>query len=157
MSVEYLGSLSTAQIVPVAASSLSAVIADLEAQITALVTATATVDFGGIEGLITLAGAIAAALEAAIAAGVTAPTVSFQATAVIDLKAKLEILVRLQNQMLAGGIHALRYSGRADDLGPEIASAVRTLPGVQPSDRADAIVLVATTPAAIAALAASFL
>lgn len=156
MTIQYLGSLSTAQIVPIAATSLGAAIADLETQVTALVTASASVDLGGIVGMIALATSIIAALEAALLAGVQAPVVSFQAGAVLELQAKLSLLLELQSAMAAGGIHALRYSGRADDFSGELAGAVRTLPGVQPSDRADAIALVATTPAAIAALAASF-
>lgn len=154
--IRYLGSLSTAQLVPTAAASLSAAVLELQAQVTALFEASATVNPGGLAGYVTLAGSIIGALEAAIAAGVTPPTISFQASGIFELQVKLEALLALQNLMTAGGIHALAYRGRADDFASELGSAVAGLPGVQPSDGADAIALLATTPAAIEALRAVF-
>lgn len=152
--IEYLGSLSTAQLIPLASTALNAAVLELQAQVTALATASAAVDFGGITGQIALAGQIIAALQAALAAGVTPPVVSFQASGILALEVKLEALLALQSLMAAGGIHALKYNGRADDFAPELGSTVSGLPGVQPSDTADAVALIATTPAAIQALRA---
>lgn len=154
--IRYLGSLSTAQLVPTAAASLSAAVLELRAQVTALLEASATVSPGGLAATIALGGTIIAALEAAVTAGVTPPSISFQASGIFELQVKLEALLALQNLMAAGGIHALAYRGRADDFASELAGAVAGLPGVQPSDGADAIALIATTPAAIEALRAVF-
>lgn len=157
MSISYLGTFSTAQLVPLVSDTLTGLIAELQTQVTALGSIAIEVNPGGFAAQAALVASIAGAIEAAVAAGVTFPTVSLQAEAVLSLEVKLEALLAFQRLMAAGGIHALRYSGRADDLASELAGVMTDLPGVQPSDRTEALVLAATTSAAIAALAGAFL
>jgi hypothetical protein len=149
--------MSTAQICPLVSSALGSLIAEISAQASAMASAALTINPGGLTAMAALAASIIASLEAAIAAGVTAPTVSLQLEAALVLKLKLDLLLELQSQMAAGGIHVLAYDGRADDMGAEVSSAVADLPGVQPSDHAYSLVLAATTPAAIDALRTAFL
>jgi hypothetical protein len=157
VSISYLGSFSTAQLVPVAASALSGVIAELQTQVTALASAAISFNPGGFAAQAALAASILAAIEAAVAAGVTSPTVSLQDEALLALNVKLTALLAFQTIMLRGGIQVLRYDGRADDFAPELENAMADLPGAQPSDDTHALVLVATTSEAAAALAAAFL
>jgi hypothetical protein len=155
--ISYLGRKSTAEIVPIVADSLAGLIAEFQAQLTALLSIAISIDPGGFALQASLVASIAAAIEAAIAAGVVFPSVSLQAEAVLSLKLKLDILLEFQRVLLQGGIQVLRYEGRADDFGGELAGAMQSLPGAQPSDATQALVLVATTSEAAAAIAAAFL
>jgi hypothetical protein len=154
--ISYLGSFSTAQIVPIVANTLAGMIAELETQVAALGSIAISVDPGGFAAQLALVGTIAAAIQAAITAGVTSPTVSLQAEALLALNVKLSALLAFQSILLQGGIQVLRYEGRADDFGAELTGAMQSLPGAQPSDNTHALVLVATTSEAAAALAAAF-
>lgn len=154
--ISYLGTFSTAQLVPFATAALDKAILELEAQIEAMASASLTINPGGLYAALSLAVSLVAALETAIAAGVVAPSVTLSLEVLAAFKLELEALLALRSVLLAGGIHALAYEGRVDDLGPELTQAVE-LPGVQPSDGAYALTLVATTPGAIEALRRVFL
>jgi hypothetical protein len=154
VSTEYLGSLSTAQLAPGIGIPLATLIGELQAQVAALAEASLSIDLGSlsfaaqIEALLDLV----AKLQASLALGLEPPSVSFSAQIQLDLQAKLALLLELQSALGAAGIHAIRYAGRADDMGSEVSDAVSGLPGVQASDACAGLVLLATAPAAIEAL-----
>lgn len=156
MSVQYLGSVSTAEIAPGLGLPLITLIGELQAQLAALAELSLTVDLGSISlaAQIEVLLDLVAKLQAAIALGLDfqLPSIDFSANLQIDLQLKLKLLLDLQFALSAAGIHAFRYDGRADSMAAEVGAAVDGLPGVQPSDAAHGIVLLATVPEAVEAL-----
>jgi hypothetical protein len=110
-------------------------------------------------------GATAAA-AALLALEVQPPNVSGQLLVTADLVAELQLLIgqlRGYLEILAAfgvtlggaGVHLYGYTGRADELGPAVRTALLGgLPGGSPSDPAAALLLVASTAEGRAALGA---
>ena len=100
--------------------------ADLQAQLTALASFQATVDFGGLSADITLAGEILASLQAALALGLTPPSVSVQ----FDIVAALAAVVQLQLNIVLGfinlfataGVYVYAWDGQTDQLGAAVTT-----------------------------------
>jgi hypothetical protein len=106
--------------------------------------------FGAVEG--DLNGQLAAAGNLKIALDVGLPTVAVAAQ--IGATATAQAMFSVTSPYFGtAGVYLYQYSGTADSFGTALQSVVGSgLPGGQLSDHVDSIVLIASTPAAWAAL-----
>jgi hypothetical protein len=131
--------------------------------------------FGKLEGLLKVQGALTisppslganiaalAKVAAALAVAVEGPTVTLQVSAIAgliaQLQAQLAIIAAFQALLGTAGIAAYGYEGPVSELGSRLTGELAGgLPGGFPTDEAQAVVLIATAPAAVAALASAFI
>ncbi len=144
MSLVYLGSLSLATAVPLAASVDGVVVPKLTAEVAGIVAAQAELNAHPPSITASLANvqALLAAIQNAISLGVTEPTLTVQLAALASLltavQADLALAVSLQTALAAAGVHAYAYSGQASGFGPSLPAS---LPGGNPTDAVNALVL----------------
>lgn len=154
-----LGEVSVMGCVPTAVGAFGLAEANLNGQLAISGGLKASLDVG--PPSIALAAQIGAELSAQISASVTAPyfgaAIQVDVNAVALIQAQLAIIVGLIAQLGTMGIFLYQYSGTADSFGSAMQSTVGTgLPGGAPTDHVDALALIASTPAAWAAMQALF-
>jgi len=159
MTVTHIGSLTLGETIPGPVAAISATVPDLQAQVSALVAfKPAAINFAAD---LELAESIVASLKAGISAGITPPSIDAQigivASQLAALRLKLESVLSLTNLFGAAGVHAYAYAGAVNAFGGELgAELTGGLPGGAPTDNANALVLVTTTPATWDALSQVF-
>jgi hypothetical protein len=111
-----------------------------------------------------LAGSIVGNIQTSIQLGIAPPSIAAQIAAIAALvaamltqlagvQAQLDLVLEFQGLLAAAGIHIYAFSGTSGGLGGELATELASgTPGGSPSDPANAVVLVTTSPAAWAAL-----
>lgn len=174
MSLAYLGNVSLSVACPGVAAGFAAGIAginlalpDIQARLDALAAFSPQVEIS-FAANIAVAQSIAASLQAAITAGLSPPSLSAQIAIVAALVAALElavgqinaqltVLIDLSALLSAAGVFLYSYSGRADGLGPALASELAGgFPGGSASDDTNALVLATTTAATWTAMSGLF-
>jgi hypothetical protein len=107
---------------------------------------------------LTIAGHTAVGVSLAAGSFTLQPTLMVELIASLQLKvAELRALLELGIILTQSGIHLYTYTGPADTLGDELASATDSgFPGGGPADETFAIVLAATEGAARGALRTAF-
>lgn len=150
-----LGEVSAGACVPSAAGAFGLVEANLNGQLVAKGSLKASLDVG--PPSVALATQIGAELSAQVMASVTAPyfgaTIQVDVDAIALIQAQLTAFAAIRIALGVAGIYLYQYSGTADSFGTALQSVVGSgLPGGQPSDHVDSIVLIASTPAAWAAI-----
>lgn len=169
MSVVYCGELTIGGALPGANAAAIAAVAgingalpDILARIAALKAfAPLNVSIGA---QLALAQSLVANIQTSIALGVAPPSIAAQIAAIAALLAdlltmlesvnvQLDIVLGFQSLLAAAGIHAYAFSGTSGALGGELATELASgTPGGSPTDPANAVALVTTSPAAWAAL-----
>lgn len=136
MTLLYVGELTIGEALPGAAAAAAAGISgingalpDIQARLTALAAfSPAPINFAT---QLTLAQSIVTSIQAGITAGLPVPDISAQIAAISALIAELlatvtvingqlDIVLTFQGLLAAAGVHVYAYSGRADQLGPEL-------------------------------------
>lgn len=161
MSVDYLGSLTIGAAVPGAfdasvagEAGINAALPDISARLAALASfSPQLIDFSVSIGIAT---DIIANLNAAITAGITPPDFTAQIAivaaivadleaVVLDIDAKLTIVVDFLSLLATAGVHAYAYSGQADALGGEFTTELAGgFPGGAGTDSCNALLLATT-------------
>lgn len=154
-----LGELTLGQVVPGAEAAINVAVGvslpTVQAQLAGALAAQAklTISPPTLAGQLNALAAMTAAVQAAIMLGL--PTVNLQLTGLATLIADLQVkLAALQINISFGqaGIYAYLYQGRADGLG-EFSSRI---PGGNPNNQVSGILVAASSPAAIGAMAQVF-
>jgi hypothetical protein len=152
MTTTVIGSFSIGQILPTTLTAFGSVEADLNAQL--------AVDGGlAVSLTATLPDAdIAAEASAAFAASFTEPdlsaSISANFDAIADIQFQLSLLAGIALALGTAGVVLVASDTTLNAMGSELTSAVASgIPGAAPTDNVKAISLIATTPAAWAALA----
>ena len=150
--VTELGAVSVGTCLPTTLGAFGAVEGNLNAQLAAAGNLRFALDLGP------PSIAVAAEASAQIAASVTAPyfglSISANLDAIAAIQAQLAALAGIVASLGTAGIFLYAYSGTADSFGTALQAHVGPgLPGGAPTDHIDALALVASTPAAWAALA----
>lgn len=153
--INQLGNVSLSSALPTTAEAFASVEGNLNAEIAAAGNMSISLDLGAPD--LALATAIGVDFSAAVVASVTEPYWGLQVDANLDLiaslNAQLSALAGILAALGTAGIYLYQYSGTADSLGTSIQSVVGSgLPGGAPTDHVDALCLVASTPAAWAAM-----
>jgi hypothetical protein len=153
--VTELGEVSIIGCVPAAAGAFGLAEANLNGQLAISGGMKASLDVG--PPSVALAGQIGAELSAQVMASVTAPyfgaAIAVDVNAIALIQAQLRIIVALIASLGTMGVFLYKYSGTADSFGTAMQSVVGPgLPGGFPSDHVDALALIASTPAAWAAM-----
>ena len=111
-----------------------------------------------------LANQLVSNVQTSISLGIAPPSIAAQIAGIAALvaamlaqlsgvQAQLDLVLDFQGLLAAAGIHAYAFSGTTGALGGELATELASgTPGGSPSDPANAVVLVTTSPAAWAAL-----
>lgn len=164
MSVTYLGALTIGDALPggvaVAAAGyagINAALPDIQARLDALLAfSPLPVDFAA---QLALAQSMVASVQASITLGLAPPSIALQlaivaaliadiAAAIASISVQLGIVVDFQALMGTAGIHAYAYAGQTQNLGAEMAVELAGgVPAGAPTDAANALILVTTTPA----------
>lgn len=120
----YQGKLSVTAALPIFVSFLAALdISGLSAEVAALLQATITFTPPSIVGILAVVAAIGAALQA----GFQPPAVDFKANLLIKyglLKARLELLLQLQDILASGSLRVYEYTGEAGSFGGELGATL---------------------------------
>jgi len=174
VTITYIGSLSVGGVVPGASAAINAgmtginsALANLLAQLAALQAfAPSPISFAA---QLSLAESMVSSLNLAIGLGMTPPDILAQITAILALvaaltaqigaiEANLDVMLDLQLPLAAAGVHAYAYDGTAGALGGELGGALGGgVPGGSGGGQhANALALVATSPATWAALSLVF-
>jgi hypothetical protein len=145
---------------------INAALPDIEARIAALLQFNPQP--GNFSADIQLAGQIISQLQLAISLGIQPPSLSVQIAivlaiiadleaVVLSINANLQIVLAFISLLATGGVYGYGYTGRVDGLGPALTTELASgLPGGNPGDAAQAIVLIATASAAKTAIATMF-
>lgn len=172
MTVTFEGSITIGGAVPLLNTanaaltlSASATLPNITAQLEGLANVSVALTIGppDIAGTITATAEVLLQLQASI----SGPTVSLEIAAILSLIAELE--VELGNIQLAvglaasidlvlgqSGVFVYSYEGTVSALGPELSAALLANPPGLPGNTAGGVLLVGSTPAAIAALVTLF-
>lgn len=153
--VTQLGEVSVGGCIPTALGAFGAVEGNLNGQLAAAGNLSIALNVGP------PSAAIAGELTAQVAASITGPYFGLQVDAQLDviaaIQAQLEALAGIFAALGTMGVYLYVYNGTADSFGSAMGSVVGSgLPGGAPSDHIDAITLIASTPAAFAALQTIF-
>lgn len=153
--VTQLGNVSLSSALPTTAQAYGSVEGNLNAELAAAGNMSVSLDLGAPD--LALATAIGADFSAAVVASVTEPYWGLQVDANLDLiaqlNAQLSAIAGIMAALGTAGIYLYTYSGTADTFGSGLQAVVGGgLPGGAPSDHVDALCLVASTPAAWAAI-----
>ena len=162
MSLQYVGSLSLAELVPTSFALFAQLDVYIQAQLTGAITASLNISIlpPTLVATVTVAASILADLQAALALGLTLPSVSLSAS----LNAQIAILAALVaslNALIAlggGSIDAFTWSGPVDALGPavtgELASGAPS--GGSPFDASNAMLLLTRSQTTWTAMSSFF-
>lgn len=173
MTTVYIGSLSIGEAVPGAAAAavagaagINAALPDILGRLAALAAfAPLPVDF---TAQLALAEQMVASVTLGISLGIPVPSIAAQIAAiaalvadllaaVASINASLEIVVAFQALLGAAGIHAYAYTGVTAGLGADLTTELAGgVPGGGPTDAANALVLITTTPATWTAMGEVF-
>lgn len=160
MALDYLGSVSIGTIFPVGLTLAAAALAELNGKLAGLlsVKAALTIQPPTLAATATAAAKALAEVRASIALGLPGATLQLSAAAEIiaGLEAQIAAIVAIQANLTGAAVHAYVYAGQANGFGPALtAAATGGFPGGGPFDPVGGIVVIATTPAAKAALSAT--
>jgi hypothetical protein len=150
-----LGEVSVGACVPSALAAFGAVEGDLNGQLAAAGNLKIALDVG--LPTVAVAAQIGATATAQAMFSVTSPyfglAIDANLTAIAAIQAQLAALAGIIAALGTAGVYLYQYSGTADSFGTSLQSVVGSgLPGGHPSDHVDSIVLIASTPAAWAAI-----
>lgn len=150
-----LGAVTVGGCLPTSVAAFGAVEGNINAELAAAGNMSIALDLG--PPSLELATAIGADFSGAIVASVTEPYFGLQVDANLDLIATLNAqLAALAGIMVAlgtAGVYLYKYSGTADSFGTELQATIGGgIPGGGPTDHIDSLVLIASTPAAWAAI-----
>jgi hypothetical protein len=143
-----------AELDELARSAQAAASVEITGKLTGLASVSAALAVPPLPG-VTAEAAAKLAVQLALNPSVAAPSLQVAANAKIagELNAQLGTLVMPDLGLGAAGVGAYKYEGSMDSLGSGLGGLTQGgLPGGSGSDLAYAVLLVATTPAAIAAL-----
>ncbi len=153
MALIYLGSLTVGTLNPRWAGDSGALVAKLNVDLVNAQGAVAALNLTPptIALSLDVAQRLVAGIEEAIALGVEVPSLSVQVAAYTAIIASINLQIADISSIdqSAGGIHAYAYDGQANGLGPALPSA---LPGGEPADHVNALVLATSLPASWFAL-----
>ena len=157
MTIKRVGSFSVGDLIPTVATALAAAEGDMEGTLAGALASSlqVTVDPPTITGAIQAAGQILGELEASVSLGPAA--FGFSAQMQLDLIAELTIALKIIADLTiafgSAGIELYTYTGMASQFGPAVSSETSSgLPGGQPNDIVNALVLATRFPTAFAAL-----
>lgn len=158
MTTTYVGGLSLADAMPGVTLPIVTALGDIQGRLNALLSFTPTVVPPSIAADIQVNAQILANLQASIA--ITPPSISLQAAIMLDtialLTAQIAIIQNLFN-LLAAGVHVYTYDGQASAMGGELTAELSGgVPGGSGTDHLNALLLIASIPAAWLAIAQLF-
>ncbi len=158
MTVIAVGEISLGSGIPMVSGAYATALADIEAKIEAMASFRPVVSLPGLD--IEVCAQTLLNLKANLALGIVPASITLQVdlalAALAALKAQLKLLLEL-NDVLGVSAHLYSYTGPTSDFGTELdAELAAGLPGGAPGDTAQAVVFIATAPAAVAALLALF-
>lgn len=150
-----LGAVTVGGCLPTSVAAFASVEGNLEGQLAAAGSMKAALDIG--PPSVSLAAQMAATVSGQITASVTAPYFGLQIdanlTLIAALQAQLAALAGILAALGTAGVYLYKYSGTADSFGTELQATVGGgIPGGAPTDHIDSLVLIASTPAAWAAI-----
>lgn len=144
--ISYKGKLSVLVALPIFAQLFGAIdLVGMNAEVVALFNASLTATPPSIVGI----AAIAAAISAAISAGFQPPVFDFKANFLLKwslLKARYELLLKLQNLVTSGSVRLYEYEGQAGAFGSELSTMLAGSEvdgGIPPTKSTFAVLLVA--------------
>jgi hypothetical protein len=154
--LSYVGSLTLGAVVPTYASAIADAYAELSAQLAGLSAVNIALTVG--PPSLTAAIEASAKVTAALSAAVDGPTITLQAEAQLGLIAALEAQVAALAELVAAfaapGVHMWDYGGDVQDFAPALQGDLAArFPPYSPSA---ALVLLAQTPEAAAAISTAF-
>ena len=161
MTTTYLGGLTIGDLLPGVGVPMLALMADLQARLTALLEFKPTLSIS-FDDMLTINASIAASIEAALAIGLQPPTLSLQIQVVADLslalQLQLELLLEFMKLLLVPSVHTWHYTGRADTLGSDMSTTLAGgLPGgAGPAENINALIIATGAADAWNALAQIF-
>lgn len=160
MALDYLGSVSIGTVFPVGLSLIATSLAELNGKLAGLlqVQAALTVQPPTLNATAVAAAKALAEVQASISLGLPGATLQLSAAAAIiaGLEAQIAAVVAIQANLVGASVHAYVYTGQANGIGPALtAAATGGFPGGGPFDPVGGLIIVATTPAARAALSAT--
>lgn len=150
-----LGAVTVGGCIPTSVTAFAAVEGNINAELAVAGNMTVSLDLG--PPSLALATAIGADFSAAMVASVTEPYFGLQVDANLDLiatlNAQLAALAGIMAALGTAGVYLYKYNGTADSFGTTLQSVVGGgIPGGTPTDHIDSLVLIASTPAAWAAI-----
>lgn len=150
-----LGEVTVGGCLPTSVAAFASVEGNIEGQLAAAGAMQIALNLG--PPSVSLAAQMAATVSGQIAASVTAPYFGLQIdanlTLIAALNAQLAALAGILTALGTAGVYLYRYNGTADSFGTELQATIGGgIPGGSPTDHVDALVLLASTPAAWAAI-----
>jgi hypothetical protein len=154
-----LGEVSVGACIPTALGAFGALEGNLNGQLAAAGNLKLALNVG--PPSIAVAGEIGAEVTAQVMASVTLPyfgiAIDANLEVIASIQAQLSALVGIIASLGAAGVYLYRYDGTADSFGSALGSVVGSgLPGGAGTDDVHALTLIASTPAAWAAIGAIF-
>jgi hypothetical protein len=150
-----LGAVTVGGCIPTSVAAFGAVEGNINAELAVAGSATIALDLG--PPSVAFAAAIGADFADAMSASVTEPYFGLQVDAnlalIAELNAQLAAIAGIIAALGTAGVFLYKYNGTADSFGTELQAVVGSgIPGGSPTDHIDALVLIASTPAAWAAI-----